>query len=540
MEIRLSTILPRCIERWLLAFIIVLVTSLLPHSVSRAATPNVQLEITPTVVKLAPDETTEVLVVLRNLTSSWLQDIQLRLFTDTDVVVQSKPLASVRLPPDGTLSWSVRITQTITGRTTGTVYFQLHYTKPSTNASQTVADVAVGKLDIQPRPPEAVDQMAEVRVEAAFDEIQEQRSEMIFLVLRNISSVPLTIDKILSYQPEFIQLTIPKLEKDEDKVLEPQAFRTFGITVTLTNRAHTGKQRILLEVPLKWVKLGRTGSGSLLVPYTVNVSILGESELLKLLGVPSLLFLPGFLMFSTILMLSKRVFLPWEKLKVEFGAHEFALISISLSLIAALIYPKITKVFLVEERSYLKGYGLIDIFLVWFGSVAMGIIAWSATTCYRVSWDIYRQHRHAKQEAQRQAEIARRTPNEDDNPIKILEKMSLNDVKFPLEQAKAGQNSPAQCFIILPAAKDRPAVWVAPPILVRQVGEAPRPGLWFDRLKKAAENNPDALAKALANTPSGWEVGWGVAGPIAHPSPIGEEKVKRLEKLPPRLFIEIE
>jgi len=532
MKKRLQSILPGGAARRRLTTAVLLVLSLLPHSPGHAAASDVQLEITPAEVQLAPGEATEILALVRNLSPGVVQDIQLRWFTDVGITVQSDTLNDIQIQPGGTLAWSVHITQTAAGQTAGIVYFQLNYSQSSADGAQPVPGVAVGTLGIQQPPSETVDNMAEVRIETALDQIQEQRPAQIFLIVRNLASVPITVTRITAYQPGFINLHVPDL--GPGLALAPQASQTFTVPVTVSDTAQTGQQRLLFEVGLAWVKSGRAGSGSLLAAHTVNVGILGESDLLKLVGVPSFLFLPGFLMLTTFLMLWNR--LPNRQTpSLAFTVPDFALISITLSLVTAIVYPLLTRV-VGEPRNYLQGYGLQDIFQVWFGSVVAGLMSWIVIAGSLALRDKYRRYRQEMEKARRlaeqQAQIERRTPKEDDMPLQILRKMALNDVKFPLAEATVHRDSTtSQCFIILPATEGR--VWVAPSILLKRkrgvASESGRPpeerAKWIERFQQAANSDPAALAKVVEEGASVWDFTWGKEGPITHPTPLDPKEV---------------
>ena len=548
MQKRLRFVLPSgAPQRWL-ACVIALALSLLPPSLSQAAPAEVKLEITPAVAQLAPGEAVEALIIVRNGSPGRLEDLQLRWFTNVGVLIQSDSLADVRIESEATLAQTVLITQTASAQTAGTVYFQLNYSYVPADGGPSVPGTAVGTLEIQERARETVGQMAQARIETTLDQIEEPHEGLIFLVVQNLASVPITVTHITAYHPNFINLQLPDAGAGIE--LAPQDSRTFPIAVTVSDTVQTGQQRLILDVGIAWARAGRAGSGSLLVPHTVEVGILGESDLLRLVGLPSFLFLPGFLMLSTFVLLWTRV-APRSPAQSGLSLPESALISITLSLLATIAYPVLTPVLLGARRNYLEGYGIQDVFWVWMGSLVVSFAAWAVAAgglALREKYRLYRAKRAQEQREREQAElkgillaeIVRRTPTLVDKPLQILEKMAINNVGFPLTQARVKfKGATSQCFIILPAAEDRPFVWVAPPISLKlQAASSDSGGSSMDKLNQAAKDSPAALSKALGEATSTWEAIWGKAGLVTGPVQVNLREVERLDQLPARLFIE--
>jgi hypothetical protein len=261
----------------------------------------------------------------------------------------------------------------------------------------------------------------------------------------------------------------------------------------------------------------------------VNVGILGESDLLKMVGIPSLLFLPGFLMLSTFLFLWTRA-ASGTRADPAFNLPESALISITLSLIAAKTYPWITGA-IHHPRDYLQGgYGLQDVFQLWFGSVCLGAIAWIAAAG---GVSIQGRIRRERQKVQRASII----PIDTDSPVQILNKMTRNGIKFPLPQVdvlRSGTRN--RCFLIFPAVGEPPTTWVAPAIILRRKKDvSPERD---SEIERAARDSPAALAKVLQDANDAWESGWSKVGSISGPTSVGREEFERVENAPPRLFVE--
>lgn len=506
-----------------------------PARAAGVTSSDVQLEVAPAVIQLAPGEATDVALILRNPASSSLEDLQLRFFTATAATVDNVPLKDVRVGPGEALPLAVRITQSVSGRTTGPSHFQITFSRRTSGDSQSVRGLTMGALDIQDRADDPVEKMAEVRIETAVAELDEQHPEPIFLLVKNTSPVPVTVTRASSYQPDFIQVTFDGPQ--DGRQLAPGAIEVVKALVKVGNRAHPGTHRLLFEVGLAWVRSGRPGSGTLVAAHTVKVGVFGESDLLKMVGVPSLLFLPGFLMLSTFVLLWTRV--APATTKPDFTIPEFALLSITLSLVAASAYPLITRMF-NHPRDYLRGYGLVDIFQVWFGSVFVGLFAWSVVTGGRTLGERLRLHRERARNAQEENERALRTPRETDSPLDILDKLARNKVRFPLPRVTVSGRG-GQAFLLLQEEKQVPqVVWLAPPIEVVEAGGDSDD--WTTRLEEAAKpdgGGPASLAKAFRDAGRALELRWANGDAVTRPTSVTATEVSRLEGVAPRFFFQI-
>ena len=80
-------------------------------------------------------------------------------------------------------------------------------------------------------------------------------------------------------------------------------------------------------------------------------------DLLKFLGIPSLLFLPGVLMLITWRFLALRGKSDEEakQYKPQWNTSDFWVIAVALSLITALTYPWLTVLVLTNSRNFLVG-----------------------------------------------------------------------------------------------------------------------------------------------------------------------------------------
>jgi hypothetical protein len=124
------------------------------------------------------------------------------------------------------------------------------------------------------------------------------------------------------------------------------------------------------------------------VPFTVEV--FGESDILKAVGVPVFLVLPGVIIVLTAWFLIGRL-TPWpagggsagggDAGGVVGAASRTAILGLAVSLVVAKVYPALTaRLVPGRRRDYLHAYGFLDFYYVFLYSfliaVAVWIVAW--------------------------------------------------------------------------------------------------------------------------------------------------------------------
>src|SRR5437667_40831 len=282
---------------------------LLTTQIFAAQGTGVQLELTPTAIQLAAGDSAQVIVVVRNNSGAAVGDVQIHWFTDLALTVKPQSATSRTIKPNGMLAWPIVISQSLAGRSVGPLHLWVSYSTraeksvPEKNA-EVIPGVAVASLDVQERPSMAIDKLVTLRLESAVDQLDENRSALLYVIVTNAAAVPVTVKKIQTYGPDFITLQVPDV--GAGSTLAPQASQVFRILTTVSDRAITGNQRVVLAVDLAWTDAGKPRNGTLSVAQTLPVSVFGESDILKLMSVPSFLFLPGYLSVANLLTLRTR------------------------------------------------------------------------------------------------------------------------------------------------------------------------------------------------------------------------------------------
>jgi hypothetical protein len=212
--------------------------------------------------------------------------------------------------------------------------------------------------------------------------------------------------------------------------------------------------------------------------------VLGESTVLQLLGIPSFLVLPGFLVLVIWGLLwtmgVRKSKFDTGQFPLQFSQQpanpQFWVVAITFSIIILAIYIKF-------YPDFLRIYGLDDIVLIWLASaLGLGVGGYLLIANWRI--------RH----------LQRRTPAEADEPIDILEKLDRQDLGVFLDivnvNVKPGDNTQTRpAFLLQESRDDRTTSWVGPGVLVTFKPEADQP--LKDRIGEQIKHKRNALALAI-------------------------------------------
>lgn len=151
-----------------------------------------------------------------------------------------------------------------------------------------------------------------------------------------------------------------------------------------------------------------TGAGArdvVLAHTSATLEVAGVSDILGAIGVPSLLLLPGVLLLGAFA-LGSGVSKDW----LSFGSLAFWIVSISISLAIALVYPA-----LVDRPDLLQRFDLGDLSVLWTISLALGA---GIGLLARIILHLNK---------------ASRTLKIGDSPLSVIEKLGRMGVKLPLQ-----------------------------------------------------------------------------------------------------------
>ena len=385
----------------------------------------------------------------------------------------------------------------------------------------------MASVRVEERTPEKIDGIADVRVETSLDVLEENRPGTVFIVVKNLSPGPITVNSITTAgKPGFILLDPPDLRPGV--ILGPRESRAFAVDAKVGQAVQPGQYLLLFEVDISRREWGQVIRGSVIAKHLLKVGVLGESDILKLLGVPSFLLLPGFLMVAVFMALWSRVH-PRRVLSIEVKSTEFWLLAITLSLTTAPVYPYITG-WLGESRNYLVAYGLRDVFAVWIGSILTAVLVW---VCVDGGIELRKRIREASQR--------RTTHDEEDDPVETLRKLGRSGMGLALTQVDR-ELSPGQkkrFFLLSSPTGGEAEVWITPPIIYEweNAADPAYRERFTNQLNR--EEDPASMAEVieegLSANPKMLRVQWRSG---EHPTKVRRSAVTVRSDLPVRRFLQ--
>ena len=213
-------------------------------------------------------------------------------------------------------------------------------------------------------------QVADVQVITSQTTLNEQQSGKVYLQITNTSDFLLQIAKIDTTKTvSFIQMMPEGFEQGTS--LTPQQAIIIPFTAITKGAVQPGHQLLVFDVTFAWNVAGKSHTSNIIVTKDVTVEILGVSQILSLLGVPTFLILPGVLMLITvrlILSLNSKGSVPSRSV-LNASNSEFWVIAITLSILFFFAYIGITQWYTGSPRNYIVQYDLSDVITVWFLSI---------------------------------------------------------------------------------------------------------------------------------------------------------------------------
>ena len=266
----------------------------------------------------------------------------------------------------------------------GSKYFELTY---QTDTDKKGKYLVLAELKLEVHAMQEPAKLASIDVTSTSRILDEYATGFIFLIVRNIADRPIVVDRPISSHPDYINVNICEdytkecSKNDQNNIktsrLLPGEQQIFKVEVTPSDHSRSGDHTLLFKTTIHWFEDGKTKHGSISTNHIVEIGVIGESTLLTLFGVPSFLVLPGFLVMTSWLAVYRwfkddsHDYLEENEIVGKVKTREFWLCAITISLIAAFIYPVVTNL-LGHERNYLRGYGSIDLVYVWLSSILLG------------------------------------------------------------------------------------------------------------------------------------------------------------------------
>jgi len=444
------------------------VHAVLPRS-ALAESSELTVEVIPASVGLPPEGEVQTLVIVRNPTKDTVHNVRLSWLPHAGIKVMVETSAPEVLIPQGVCIWTLRLSRIGEVPTSTVIPIRVDYTRNAEDGSGVVSCVAVSPLRVEYPKPEAVGPLVEVQTKMSPSTVNEKAPGKLYIIIKNISTLDIRVKKASSSGPKFLKI---KLHAKNRVSLRPLESCTITADITVIGAVQSGKHLILFTVPLEWEKAGHVHRSNAVATHEVEVVIPGVSEILTLLGVPSFLVLPGFLMLVVAGQLWKYCGPSDKKDKFPFvvKSSEFWVVAITLSAAMAWVYPMVTGLF-GSPRDYLKGYKLTDVVYIWATSILFGAVVTEATT--RIwKW-----------------KLRRKRPSEKDNPISLLKKLHRQGIGVCLERVELKDKK--QLFLLERWDPKKESFWVGSSIIVRWTKN-------IEELEKKVEGELKGNAATLA------------------------------------------
>jgi hypothetical protein len=445
---------------------------------ARSAESRLTIDVVPQSVAPQPGRSTPVLVIVQNggeaakkVTLSWVNAAQARIA----VADAQPPRTRVTLPEGAERAWQLMISAPA-AVAPGKIFFRVDYTVVGTS------HVATAALEVQSATPTKLEDIAAVEVKTTLESLDEQHAGVVYVLVTNKLATPITVVDIIASGPDEVTFRGPT----DPVMIGARQTSALEVDVEANDRVRPGKHLLLFNVHLKWGEAPDTQEAHVITTHQTQIGILGESAVLTLLGVPSFLFIPGFLILIAIVILWRfRVLRPATAQDFPFGAKdaEFWAIAITLSVAMGFIYPRVGGV------DYLSGaYGLRDVVAIWLISLAIGLASYLFVM------------------GAMRARHARRTPSDRDDETSVIRKLARQNLGLDCPRFERGQAPATYTGFLVQERNGAQKVWLSPRILIKVKAETSDGQRLLTQLQ--SENDPKKLADVMEKRHPDLDINW--------------------------------
>jgi hypothetical protein len=440
------------------------------------------LELQPSSITAAPGSSAEVRVILKNSGTDTLRQVSLRQFGNDGIGTEPGKPSNTNAGPSGDVVWPVKITIPQGARLPGAAIFEVSYLA-GTSLKHAYVALALQNESI-PKP-------VEVSLEGSPDTISRERPGIIYALITNNTDSPVDVNITHKLPSNAVEIDeIPSFQ------VPPRSSAARGVEIRAASRVTPGSQPVLIEIHASWKSAGQKEDRDFALTKTVTVGVFFESELLKVLSIPSFLVLPGCLLIFTMqLLLTFGVLNLKDESKLPqltVTSPAFWILAVTFSGLFAPLYYRLTGV------NYLLNYGGDDLRNVWLLSIALGVVI------YFVIAGITLRHRQTH------------VPSNSDGPVTVLKKLARNGLGISRPQVKYKLNTLELNGFLLEDIQDgQNLVWVAPRLTIawQDTPEAQKCKAEFDRIIDGSRD-PAALAGVLERAGTQATVSYESAGVV--------------------------
>jgi hypothetical protein len=479
---------------------------------------EVSLDVIPNTVAAFPwYPAVEARVVLKNPTNGALVKPALSSFTNDGFHIEVEPPPADRVEAHSSLPWTVRVRSANGAFAPGTIQFIATYLPELAQNSQPVsAQQTFANLTVTSKMEGAQTRPIDLSLEGSFDSIAEYRPGVGYLLATNNLDVPVTVTSVRAITTESIDpKSLDEISKIAPFSVPPHSSVYKPIEVDAAGAVAPGQSLLLLDILSEWTSNGHQEARRAIVTKPVTTGVFFESDVLKVLGLPSFLLLPGALFLFTMQLLRSigTLGLRNDSRLPQLSVTDpgFWVVAITYSGLFAWVYQ------LGTHTNYLARYGLRELRNVWLWSIGLG------TVTYFLGGALYIRTRSA------------RVPTTRDDPIEILRKMSKQGLQSVIvSPATFSLNSTKyRGFPVERIEEDQSLLWVAPQIVARwsDTDDARTAARCFEE-QQNSRARPEQLATTLegARKQGLVEVGWTGAQTLPNPYHIRTDTISSFEE----------
>jgi hypothetical protein len=390
------------------------------------------LEALPASVEFQTDATPpQVLVVLRNTSDKPWHDIQLAMFPDayasSNVVASTQPS---KLAASEAMSWQLRLPAHLPRPIPDSLRIVATY-KTVDDAGKRTNQLLSTSVDVKPRKAETVSDVADVKLLSDADSLQDKQNFRLKVSVENKSDTQLQVTSIDLVGESFVELRGKPTILD---VIQPRHVQVVDLPCVVKDVISPGKRTLVVAIGLSWGPSAAKATGNVVVSREFTLAVMGVSEILGTLSIPSLLLLPGYLIvICTVTIWSLGEVSSTLQLWKDIAKPGTLIVALSLSLGITILYSR------VFDRNFSVAYGLQDVIYLWLGSIVVGLTAGGLAVVCRWTWA------RSKQRALAQAAYF-----ESDSPQDVLRKLDLNGGGWTLSFVQVNDGANPYNFFKLP------------------------------------------------------------------------------------------
>jgi hypothetical protein len=439
---------------------------------TRASGPVLSLSVVPGDLSLRPGTSAQEALVVRNDDNAAIKGVKLGALQPDGVHVDG--LSHVPASVAAHTSVSVPLTVSLDA-------FSLGGTAAVTATYQTCSgttEISSARIAVHPAGAESVNDLVSTEVRSTEGAVDQNTDGAMVLLIHNKGDVELHVLDI-GVATTSVALKVVAAGDASPPTVKPLDTAVLRYTTKVEGRTKAGKQMVTFTVTASMPPQLPAGVRVVAV-QSVDVQVFGESALLGAAAVPSLLVLPGFLLVATLGFLAKQASPRIVAHVPDPSGPYFWLLAVTSSLVAMPVYRLIT------GRWYFDTYDFTDIVVLWFASIAIGILVFLV---WWVADGLYQRNRE---------------PRTGDDPVTLLRKLARTGGTPRLPHGPVQRMPGPVAVLPFPVERDATKRWVAPRIRVT-VAAADEPALTC----AVDANDPTAQANLITQHAAGraqWEL----------------------------------